>query len=287
MMKYSWFLMLICLVTIQITAETSYDITSRPQVPTSSAQEFRQWALDNTDQELKFIDWRYDSVLGEQAQGSWAGFRNDRVLQAYLRTPREYFCRSYNKNSAYAHSALPIGYGQTISGIYAVGRMTDWLNPSSEDKVLEIGTGSGYQSAVLAQLSEHVYTIEIVEELAEESHGIYDSLKEDYPELGNITYKIDDGYYGWEEYAPFDKIIVTCGIDHIPPALLRQLKTGGQMLIPVGPPSGQTILSVTKEIDEDGNMVLDRVDIYGGRIPRSMTTFVPFTDNQGGTHYQN
>jgi len=286
-MRKVWILLLGMLISATAMADQPYDITQREDVPTSSAAAFRSWALENTDQEQKFIDWRYDSVLGEQARGAWAGFTKDRVLQAYLRTPREYFCRSYNKPSAYVHSALPIGYGQTISGIYAVARMTDWLNPGPEDKVLEIGTGSGYQSAVLAQLSKKVYTIEIVEELAEESHAIYESLKEDYPEFNNITYKIDDGYYGWEEYAPFDKIIVTCGIDHIPPALLRQLKTGGQMLIPVGPPSGQTILSVTKDVDEDGNMILDRVDIYGGRIPRSQTTFVPFTDQEGGTHYRN
>lgn len=286
-MKKIWIWLLVLVIASNAMADQPYDISQREEVPTASAAAFRNWALNNTDQEQKFIDWRYDSVLGEQARGAWGGFKNERVLEAYLRTPREYFCRSYNKSNAYIHSAMPIGYGQTISGIYAVARMTDWLNPGPEDKILEIGTGSGYQSAVLSQLSKYVYTIEIVEELASESHGIYQNLQEEYPELGNITYKIDDGYYGWEEYAPFDKIIVTCGIDHVPPALLRQLKVGGQMLIPVGPPSGQTILSITKELDEEGNMVLNKVDIYGGRIPRSQTTFVPFTDNQGGTHYRN
>lgn len=286
-MKKLWILLLSVTILSIIAADTPYDITQREQVPTQTAEAFRTWMLANTDQEQKYIDWRYDSVLGDQARGVWAGFKNDSVLQAYLRTPREFFCRSYNLPNAYANSALPISHGQTISGIYGVGRMTDWLNPQPDERVLEIGTGSGYQAAVLSQLSKEVYTIEIVQELAEETHGIYEEKKSIYPEYGNITYKVADGYYGWEEYAPFDKIIVTCGIDHIPPALLRQLKTGGRMLIPVGPPSGQSILSIDKNVDEDGNIVLNRVDIYGGRLPLSWTTFVPFTDGKGGTHFRN
>ncbi|MDA3852324.1 MAG: protein-L-isoaspartate O-methyltransferase [Spirochaetaceae bacterium] len=286
-MKKTAILIITLISILQLMAEEPYDITQRESLPIDSASTFRNYMLVNTDQQQEFINWRYDSVLGTQAdQTGWSGFENQRVLEAYLRTPREYFCRSFNQSRAYAHAALPIGYGQTISGIFAVGNMTDWLNPDPEDKILEIGTGSGYQSAVLSQLSVHVYSIEIVEELATETHRIYESLKDDYPEFSNITYKIDDGYYGWEEYAPFDKIIVTCGIDHIPPALLSQLKDGGQMLIPIGPPSGQTILSVTKRIDEDGNILTDREDIYGGRMPTSMTTFVPFTSKEG-THFRN
>lgn len=266
-------------------ADTTVDIENRPALPMGSESEYVSWMLENTEQEEKFIRWRWDTVLGE-GRKYWSGFRNERVQEAYLRTPREDFCRPQNRSRAYEHTTLPIGYGQTISGIYAVGRMTDWLNPEPHHKVLEIGTGSGYQSAVLAELSEHVYTIEIVPQLAEETDGIYTEKYNSAPQYKNITRKQADGYYGWEEYAPFDRIIVTCGIDHIPPALLQQLKPDGMMLIPVGPPSGQTILSVTKEVDEDGDVFINREDIYGGRVPRSATTFVPFTSEDGGTHYR-
>jgi protein-L-isoaspartate(D-aspartate) O-methyltransferase len=136
---------------------------------------------------------------------------------------------------------------------------------------------------VLAELSNHVYTIEIVPQLAAATNTIYQALYPSYPEYQNITRKEDDGYYGWPEYAPFDRIVVTCGIDHIPPELLKQLKVGGVMVIPVGPPSGQTILKITKTLDKDGNVVLEREDLYGGPLKE---VFVPFTARGGGVHSQ-
>ena len=131
---------------------------------------------------------------------------------------------------------LDIGFGVTISGPHLVGRMTSSIDVKMGEKVLEIGTGSGYQSAYLSNLTDKVWTIEIIKPLAERTRGVYDALIErGYTEYKAIKSKNADGYYGWEEAAPFDKIIVTCGIDHIPPPLLQQLKPDGIMVIPVGP----------------------------------------------------
>jgi protein-L-isoaspartate(D-aspartate) O-methyltransferase len=160
--------------------------------------------------------------------------------------------------------------------------MTDALDPSPGQKVLEIGTGSGYQSALLSQLTREVYTIEIVKPLAEETNRIYAAHTAEMPRLAEIHRRIADGYYGWAKEAPFDRIIVTAGIDHIPPDLLRQLKPGGRMVIPVGPPSGQTLLEVTKEVGKDGKINLVRTDIYHAKV-----TFLPLSTPGGGTHDTN
>jgi protein-L-isoaspartate(D-aspartate) O-methyltransferase len=159
-----------------------------------------------------------------------------------------------------------------------VGRMTDYLDVQPEQKVLEIGTGSGYQSAVLSELSNHVYTIEIVAKLAQQTDAIYRAHEKVYPEFMNIQRKIDDGYYGWLEHAPFDRIIVTCGIDHVPPELIQELAPEGIMVIPVGPPSGQTILRIIKHVSPDGAVSLDREDIFQGKKKQ---IFVPFTSRDG------
>jgi len=256
-----------------------YDVRLRTDHPPLYDQEqYVQWMIANTGEEEKFLraKWARSRVAIQ-----WNDIKNDRVLEAFLRAPREEFSRTRDVNVVYQHMVLDIGYGQTISGPHLVARMTDFLNPDPEHKVLEIGTGSGYQSAVLAELSNHVYTIEIVPELAAETDAIYKKLYDRYPQYQNITRKEDDGYYGWPEYAPFDRIVVTCGIDHIPPELLRELKVGGVMVIPVGPPTGQTILKITKSLDADGNVVLEREDLYGGRIKE---VFVPFTARGGGVH---
>ncbi len=163
--------------------------------------------------------------------------------------------------------------------------MTSSLVVAKGDKVLEVGTGSGYQSAYLANLTDQVWTIEIIKPLAERTRGVYDALIErGYTEYKAINSKYADGYYGWAEAAPFDKIIVTCGIDHIPPPLLQQLKSDGIMVIPVGPPGAQRILKVVKEAAAGGQIAVKRSDIYNGRpVP-----FVPFTKLDGeaikGTH---
>ena len=149
----------------------------------------------------------------------------------------------------------------------------------------EIGTGSGYQSAYLSNLTEKVFSIEIIKPLAERTWALYDSLiARGYGEYKAIAKKHADGYYGWEEEAPFDKIIVTCGIDHIPPPLLQQLKPGGTMVIPVGRPGSQHVLKISKQRASDGAISVARSDIYNG----SSVSFVPFTKLEGdaikGTH---
>ena len=133
--------------------------------------------------------------------------------------------------------------------------MTNVIDVKRGEKVLEIGTGSGCQSAYIANLTENAYTIEIIKPLADRTRGVYDKLIEKgYTEFQHIKTKQADGYYGWEEAAPFDKIIVTCGIDHVPPPLLQQLKAGGLMVIPVGPPGAQRVLKVAKNQGADGSI---------------------------------
>jgi len=152
-----------------------------------------------------------------------------RVLEVMRTVPRHEFVPSRLQAEAYAHRPLPIGYGQTISQPYIVAAMTALLDVDRDSRVLEVGTGSGYQAAVLAELVQHVYSIEIIPELA-------DTARQRLQRLGytNTTTRAGDGYYGWEEHAPFDAIIVTAAASHIPPPLLRQLKPGGRMVIPVG-----------------------------------------------------
>lgn len=154
---------------------------------------------------------------------------NKRVMQVMGEIPRHEFVPQGIQSRAYENRPLPIGYGQTISQPYIVALMTDLLQPRPEHRVLEIGTGSGYQASVLSQLVEHVYSIEIIEELGKSSTQLLSQLG-----YGNIKTRIADGYNGWSEHAPFDGIIVTAAISHIPPPLVEQLKKGGRMVIPVG-----------------------------------------------------
>ena len=170
---------------------------------------------------------------------------NERVLEAMRAVPRHLFVPKSLRFEAYDDNPLPIGYGQTISQPYIVAYMTQVLQIKPGDKVLEIGTGSGYQAAVLSELTPHVYTIEIIKPLAE-------SAKKRFKALGYDTIKAKqgDGYYGWEEYAPFDGIIVTAAAGHIPPPLIKQLTPGGRMVIPVGGPyEVQHLVVVSKSKD--------------------------------------
>jgi len=152
-----------------------------------------------------------------------------RVMAVIAEVPRHEFVPEDQRPFAYENRPLPIGYGQTISQPYIVALMTDLLRPKAEDRVLEIGTGSGYQAAVLAKLVKTVYTIEIIAELGQQAAQRLQRLGYE-----NVTVRTADGYFGWEEEAPFDGIVVTAAADHIPPPLIRQLKPGGRMVIPVG-----------------------------------------------------
>ena len=152
-----------------------------------------------------------------------------RVMTAIARVPRHEFVPAAQRRHAYDNRPLSIGFGQTISQPYIVALMSDLIKPRPGDSVLELGTGSGYQAAMLAELTGHVYSIEIIEELGEQAAGRLSRLGYD-----NVTTRIGDGYYGWEEHAPFDAIVVTAAASHVPPPLVEQLKPGGRMVIPVG-----------------------------------------------------
>jgi len=171
------------------------------------------------------------------------GINDKRVLQAMGKIPRHLFVEASLKGRAYGDHPLPIGEGQTISQPYVVAWMTEALNLTSTDRVLEIGTGSGYQAAVLADIAHEVYTIEIREGLSESAAKLLDMLG-----YRNVKTKYADGYFGWEEYAPFDAIIITASANHIPPPLLKQLKEGGRLIIPLGSTLYyQTLTMVTKK----------------------------------------
>jgi protein-L-isoaspartate(D-aspartate) O-methyltransferase len=174
------------------------------------------------------------------------GIDDEEVLAVMEKVPRHEFVPEEYLNQAYEDHPLPIGYGQTISQPYIVALMTQLLKLKHGEKVLEIGTGSGYQAAVLAELTDEVYSIEIIKELAEQA-------EEKLKRLGytNVEVKQADGYYGWEEHAPYDAIIVTAAPDHVPQPLVEQLADGGRLVIPVGPPgSYQTLWQVTRQGDE-------------------------------------
>ena len=166
-----------------------------------------------------------------------------RVMKAMGKVLRHEFVPTAERRFAYSNRPLPIGHGQTISQPYIVAVMTDLLKPAADHKVLEIGTGSGYQAAVLAELVKQVYSIEIIKPLGEQAASRLSRLG-----YHNVTTKIGDGYYGWEANAPFDAIVVTAVASHIPLPLIKQLKVGGRMVIPVGSRFlTQQLLLVTKE----------------------------------------
>jgi len=169
------------------------------------------------------------------------GIHDERVLGAMAKVAREEFIPPEVRAASYTDQPLPIGYGQTISQPFIVAFMTEQLRPSPKDRVLEIGTGSGYQAAILAELVAEVYSIEIVEPLVKNAEATLQRLG-----YKNVHVKAGDGYKGWPEFAPFDAIIVTCAPDHVPQPLTAQLKEGGRMIIPVGPAGVQELYLLEK-----------------------------------------
>lgn len=190
------------------------------------------------------------------------GIKDRNTLRAMGTVPRHLYVPENQRRFSYADRPLPIGYGQTISQPYIVAFMTEIIKPRSDYKVLEIGTGSGYQAAVLAEIVDHVYTIEIVEPLGETAQAILER------EYDNVTVKIADGYHGWEEHGPFDAIVVTAAAEHIPPPLIQQLKDGGIMIIPVGSPFRVQQLML---VEKKGESITTR-----SLMP---VRFVPFTSS--------
>jgi protein-L-isoaspartate(D-aspartate) O-methyltransferase len=175
--------------------------------------------------------------------GSEGGAIDDRVLQGMADVPREEFVPAGTEREAYANVPLPIGHGQTISQPFIVAFMSDMLRLEADDVVLEVGTGSGYQAAVLARLVRFVYTIEIIEPLASQARLRLERLG-----YRNVAVRHGDGYNGWEEHAPFDGIIVTAAASHVPPPLVAQLKCGARMILPVTSSwHGQDLLLVEKD----------------------------------------
>jgi len=187
-----------------------------------------------------------------------------RVMAAMVKVPRHEFVPDGEKRNAYANRPLPIGSGQTISQPYIVALMTDLMEVKPGDRVLEIGTGSGYQAAVLAEIAGTVYTVEIVEPLAREA-------RERLKNYGNVFARTGDGYQGWSEHAPFDAIMVTAAPREVPQPLIDQLKSGGRLVVPVGGQAGgQSLLLIEKQTD--------------GKITRRnilAVRFVPLTDKSG------
>ena len=174
------------------------------------------------------------------------GIKDPRVLQAMRTIPRHLFVPEQLRGQAYNDHPLPIGEGQTISQPYIVALMTELLEPKPGDKVLEIGTGSGYQAAVLSPLVKEVFSIEIKPFLHQRSSELLQRLGYE-----NVRTREGDGYFGWEEAAPFDKIMITAAVDHIPPLLLRQLTPDGKMVLPLGSPFGyQNLVLVEKRGDD-------------------------------------
>lgn len=240
-------LLVACTVVTPSTLPTTPSTVPTPLTPTTS-------------DEAGFAQQRERMVIETIER---RGITSENVLRAMRAVPRHLFVPDGQQSHAYGDYPLPIGYGQTISQPYIVALMTDLLELKQGDKVLEIGTGSGYQAAILAEIpSIEVYTIEIVPELAE-------SVRERLESQGysNVHCKQGDGYYGWLEHGPFDAIIVTAAPDHVPQLLVDQLANGGRMVIPVGPPGGyQTLWKFVK--GSDGELQA---------LNKGGVAFVPFT----------
>jgi len=216
------------------------------------------WAASPADQTLR--DWRHLASEMVDKEIVAAGVKNERVVRAMRDTPRHEFVIPNERERAYFDMALPIGSGQTISPPFVVASMTEAIDPQPSDRVLEIGTGSGYQAAVLSPLVRDVYTIEIVDDLSKRATRALKRLKYE-----NVHTRSGDGYKGWSEAAPFDKIIVTCSPEKVPQPLVDQLREGGLMVVPVGERYQQTLYLMRKT---DGELKSEAL---------RATLFVPMT----------
>jgi protein-L-isoaspartate(D-aspartate) O-methyltransferase len=201
----------------------------------------------NTNETDKYTEFRNNMV---DYQIIARGITDIKVIEAMRKVPRHEFVDQSLKDSAYADRPLSIGMGQTISQPYIVALMTESLELTGDERVLEIGTGSGYQAAILSEIVKEVYTVEIITVLHQKSNIVLS----EYP---NVKTSNHDGYYGWEEYAPFDRIIVTAAPDHIPQPLVEQLADGGIMVIPVGPPGWNQVLWKVEK--KDGEVTTTRI----------------------------
>lgn len=213
-----------------------------------------------------------DIVRDTQLTGKISGVNkiSERVIQAMRAVPRDQFLQQHHADLAFHNGPLPIGYGQTISQPFIVALMTELLATTDQHKVLEVGTGCGYQTCILAKLVAQVYTVEIISELSMQAQERFELFQ-----IENIHSKVGDGYYGWAEFAPYDRIMVTAAAPTVPPPLIEQLKPGGKMVIPVGYSGwGQELTIVEK--NEAGAINLRQV---------LSVSFVPLTGDLGGdTH---
>ncbi|PHQ33503.1 protein-L-isoaspartate(D-aspartate) O-methyltransferase [Rhodopirellula bahusiensis] len=246
----------------QTTASGQPSLNPTPSTSDSSLAQPPHLILGQTGPSRSPMDDRYAAARRKlvETRVRTAGVTNEAVLKSIETTPRHEFVPSAVRDKAYFDMALPIGSAQTISSPFIVASMTETLDPQPTDTVLEIGTGSGYQAAVLSPLVAQVYSIEIVDELGTRAAGVLGKLGYD-----NVHTRIGDGFLGWPEAAPFDKIIVTCSPESVPVPLVEQLREGGSMIIPVGERYQQTLYRMTKR---DGELV---------REPLRPTLFVPMT----------
>lgn len=226
---------------------------SNPAMNNITDPALHQTNTDTVEWERPRFDERQDERDRLTDQVERLEIEDPDVLEAMRNVPRHLFVDESQRRQAYENAPLPIGHGQTISQPYIVAYMSEMLEIEPGDKVLEIGTGSGYHAAVLTELTPHVFSVEIIEPLGNQA-------AERFEELGyhTIETRIGDGYYGWEEYAPFDKIIVTAAPGHIPPPLVEQLSPQGIIAIPIGSAyQTQTLMKVTKT--EDGDIRTERM----------------------------
>ena len=261
------------LVSLPAFADAPKPFAPDMSVPLTDRAAYIAWMQANRGEDASFLGERFDRY---RVLLSFNDLWTPADKRAFLLTPREEFVLPQDREQAYVGHYLDIGFGVTITPPGTMGRMTSAITVHPGDKVLEIGTGSGYQSALLSYLTPNLWSIEIIPALARRTRGVYDRLiARGYREYAAINTRSGDGYYGWQEAGPFDKIIVTCGIDHIPPPLLQQLKPDGIMVIPIGPPGAQHILKVVKKVGAGGQTSVARSDLFGGKI-------IPFVPMTGG-----